>query len=615
MGTIGGLGSWVAVVFKSAFALVGMGAYLALYVDLPITITAIVLTVAFGLLNVFGAKETTLLQRILVGTLVVILTAFVVLGLARVGVSNVLSPEPEYGAFFREGFGGFFATIGLVFVSYAGLTKVASVAEEVENPDRNVPLGMILSLVTATAIYTLGTLVIVAVLPPGDLFGSLTPVADAGEAFLGWLPYDLGVTLIVVSAVAAFASTANAGIMSASRYPFAMAKDKLVTKRLAHLGAKGTPTLAIAATVITMILVLAIFDVESVAKLASAFQLLLFGLVCLAVIVMRESGIDSYRPGFHTPLYPWLPIAGILVSFWLILEMGALAILFTVALSIACGLYFQFYASHRVKRRGAIFHMHRQLGHQTFEGIEHELTSIVHERTQPQNLSYENVIARSALLDCNDGTYDRARLIEQMVRLGQERFGMEEEAIRSVFEGERMDVHAIRPNMYLAYKTVSGFENSELFIFRFGKNATVDILGASNVHTLMYLILPDQPAGLDLRIVGHLAEVAQGASFEKRWLAATNERELTDILVRDDHFVHMRVEDVPALSNELGVALGDVELPGSCLVVMIEREDTIIIAKPDVRLRAADLVSILGEPADLSQLFDPSYHHSMASKQ
>lgn len=607
MGTVGGLGSWVAVVFKSAFALVGMGAYLALYIDLPITVTAIALTIAFGLLNMFGAKETTLLQRILVGTLVVILTAFCIFGLARTGIADAFAPEPGYGSFFRDGFGGFFATIGLVFVSYAGLTKVASVAEEIENPDRNIPLGMTLSLATATAIYTAGTLVIVTVMPPQDLFGSLTPVADAGSRFLGWLPYDLGVTLIVVSAVAAFASTGNAGIMSASRYPYAMAKDKLLPAKLARLGKSGTPTLAIAITVLVMIGVLLAFDVESVAKLASAFQLLLFGLVCLAVIVMRESRIDSYRPGFRTPLYPWVPIAGVLLAFWLILEMGAVAILFTIALSVLCGLYYQLYASKRVKRRGAIFHMHRHLGHNTFEGIEHELTAIVHERTQPQNLSYESVVARSVLVDHTRGSFDRAALIEEMVALGQERFGMSEEAIRGVFEGERMDVHAIRPNMYLAYKTVPDIEESQLFIFRFGNRASVDILGARNVHTLMYLILPEEPAGLDLRIVGHLAEVAQSDRFEERWLAAKDENELAAVLVRDDHFVRERAAKIPALSSQLGKSLRDIDLPGSCLVMLVERDKQLMIAEPGLAIEADDLVSILGEPNDLSLLYDPTY--------
>ncbi|MEL6754166.1 MAG: amino acid permease, partial [Pseudomonadota bacterium] len=66
VGTIGGLGSWVAVVFKSAFALVGMGAYLALYINLPFTVTAVILTILFGAVNWIGAKETTNLQRVLV---------------------------------------------------------------------------------------------------------------------------------------------------------------------------------------------------------------------------------------------------------------------------------------------------------------------------------------------------------------------------------------------------------------------------------------------------------------------------------------------------------------------------------------------------------------------
>ena len=132
MGTIGGLGSWVAVVFKSAFALVGMGAYLGIYLDLPITLTAIVLTCVFGAVNYVGAKETTWLQRILVFLLVTILSAFVLFGLASVEIESLANPGDGYGALFTSGFVGFISTIGLVFVSYAGLTKVASAIVFVE---------------------------------------------------------------------------------------------------------------------------------------------------------------------------------------------------------------------------------------------------------------------------------------------------------------------------------------------------------------------------------------------------------------------------------------------------------------------------------------------------
>jgi len=296
MGTIGGLGSWIAVVLKSAFALVGMGAYLSLYLDLPFTVLAIVLTLAFGALNIFGAKETTFLQRILVATLIVILLAFIAVGLGQATGVTFLHPNSGTSTFVSSGFVGFISTIGLVFVSYAGLTKVASVAEEIENPDRNIPLGMTLSLFTATIIYTLGTLILINILPENELHASLTPIADAGRVMLDWVPFDLGVI-----------------------FPFAMAKDGLVPEGLSKLGKYSTPTNAIVLTVLAMIAVLVTFDVEAVAKLASAFQLLLFGLVCAAVIVMRESRIVSYKPGFRAPFYPWLPLAGIVIAIWLII--------------------------------------------------------------------------------------------------------------------------------------------------------------------------------------------------------------------------------------------------------------------------------------------------------
>ena len=138
VGTIGGLGSWIALIFKSAFALIGMGAYLSLYIDVPMLPLALVLTVIFGLLNVFGAKETAFLQRLLVSALVLIMGYFLLEGVEYLS-GNSLLPEMQKGNFLTNGFGGFASTVGLVFVSYAGLTKVASISEEVQNPDKAIP--------------------------------------------------------------------------------------------------------------------------------------------------------------------------------------------------------------------------------------------------------------------------------------------------------------------------------------------------------------------------------------------------------------------------------------------------------------------------------------------
>lgn len=614
MGTIGGLGSWVAVVFKSAFALVGMGAYLGIYLDISFTLLAIILTVVFGLINVIGAKETTLLQRVLVTALVVILTAFIIFGMSEVGGGSTFAPNDAEQSFFRSGLAGFVSTIGLVFVSYAGLTKVASVAEEVENPDVNIPLGMTLSLATATIIYTLGTLILINVLDQAVLEESLTPVADAGEVFLDWAPADLGVILIVVAAIAAFASTGNAGIMSASRYPYAMAKDKLIPAQLSELGRFGTPTRSVAMTVVAMILVLVALDVEAVAKLASAFQLVLFGLICVAVIVMRESRIDSYKPGFKAPLYPWLQIAGIIIAIWLISEMGLLAIGFTAAMLIGCVMWYRFYASGNLERRGAIFHVHQRLGEQKYEGLERELMTIIHDRTEDEDLSYEALIARSAVEDVRSGVHDEERLTALLGEIAHARFEAGDEIAAALAEDWLF--RPVGEGVYLSLGVRKQLSQPELIVCRFGPDAILALGGdadeadgesaeaddLADAHTLLFLVAPHRPVGLDLRLAGHIAEVVQSDNFTERWLGAPDEKALNGILMRDDHFYHGPVETLPFLVDQLGRTIGELELPPSCILAVIERDGELIIATPDVRLLAFDGVAIIGEPEGIQLL-------------
>jgi amino acid transporter len=610
-GTIGGLGSWVAVIFKSAFALVGMGAYLSLYIDLDFTLLAVILAIVFGLVNTFGAKETTMLQRVLVGTLVVILAAFTIFGLAETGLADSWQPNQGTKAFFNSGFVGFVATIGLVFVSYAGLTKVASVAEEVQNPDKNIPLGMILSLITATVVYTLGVIVIINVIPQQELYMkeggeiisySLTPVADAGRYFLGWVPYDLGIILIVVAAIAAFASTGNAGILSASRYPFAMAKDKLVPQRFAVIGKFGTPVFSIMVTVVTMIAVILLFDVEAVAKLASAFQLLLFGLICLAVIVMRESRIASYKPGFRSPFYPWTQVIGILISFWLIVEMGLVAIGFTGMLTIGCALWYQFYAAGSLQRRGAIFHIHARLGQMRYEGLERELMTIIHDRTQDENLSYESLIARCVVHTYTVGSYSREMIVEETKNIAHTSFGIETETLEQVFKSNAATLHPLSERVLLAYRSHEAIKRPELVVFKFGEGTTISAEGIGATHTIMMLLCPRRPAGLDLRLAGHLAEVVQAYDFDRRWMSASNDKDMNEILMRDDHFLHAPISDFPYLEAHVGQPLSEFDLPESCLIAIIERDGQIIIAAPKEVLQPGDLVAIIGEPEDLAKL-------------
>ncbi|MFV2039112.1 MAG: APC family permease, partial [Acidimicrobiales bacterium] len=218
-GTIAGMTTWLSLVMKDAFALVGMSAYLALVVDVPAKPTAVALIAAFAFLNIVGSKTTASVQIALVLFVLVVLTVFMVWGLPHVS-DGAGSLDP----FFTSGPNGMIAAIGLVFVSYGGLTKVASVAEEIRDPSRNIPLGMALSLAVSTVVYTLGVLVVVATVPADALHDDLAPIHTAAETFMP----AAGVAFVVAAALASFASAANAGILAAARYPMAMGRDGLL---------------------------------------------------------------------------------------------------------------------------------------------------------------------------------------------------------------------------------------------------------------------------------------------------------------------------------------------------------------------------------------------------
>ncbi len=115
--------------------------------------------------------------------------------------------------------------------------------------------------------------------------------------------------------------------------------DHIFPKVFKKLGKFGTPVFAILLTMAIIVFILAALDPTGIAKLASAFQLLMFAFVCLAVIIMRESKIDSYDPGYKSPLYPWMQVFGIISSLFLITEMGLMPILFSSALIVIGALW------------------------------------------------------------------------------------------------------------------------------------------------------------------------------------------------------------------------------------------------------------------------------------
>jgi len=615
VGTVGGLGTWLALILKSAFALVGMGAYLAIYVEVPIEPLAVGLTVVFMIINVVGAKETSSLQRILVTALVAIMVFFIVQGLFAVSIASPAELGDRFSPFLAFGFQGFIATVGFVFVSYAGLTKVASVAEEIRDPDRNIPLGMVLSLLTATVVYSVGVAILVAVLPPDELRHDLTPVATAAQAFFGWLPDGVGVGLIVAAAIAAFASTGNAGLLSASRYPLAMARDHLVSQRFGRLGRFRTPTFAIAVTALLMIGCIVFLDVEGIAKLASAFQLLLFSMLCLAVVIMRESGIEGYDPGFRSPMYPWLQIAGFITPFWLIAEMGELAVVFTLGMiGLAIGWYFA-YGRQRATRAGAIFHTFARLGELQHAGLDAELRGIVKEKGLRAEDPFDEVVARATVLDM-EAECPFAVVLQEAAAALSRRTGVPADVLRGGFEDElRAGFMPVAHGAALPHLRIAGdLDHPIMLLVRSREGVLVEARTGSagedaavrteRVYAMFFLLSPEDEPGRHLRLLGHLATHVDDEGFVDRWLAAGNADDLRATLLREERSLLVRLDPEGPLAGWVGHRVRNLDLPPDLLIALVRRQGHGIISQGDLVLEAKDRLTVIGTPEAIRKLAD-----------
>ena len=303
-----------------------------------------VLAILLVALNLRGLHQTAKLQSILVTIVLALLAAFIIFGMPN-------TQPKRFEPFLSEGLQGLFSATAVVFVSYIGVTKVASVAEEVKRPGRNIPLSILTSVGIALVLYPAVVAVMVGVTPAAELAGTETPILTAAAQFLG----TYGQYIVAGVAVLALLSMANAGVIASARYPFAMARNSLAPPFLAKIGKKsGAPVAGITVTGIALILLVLFVPLIELAKLASAFQLLVFALVNLALIAFRESHLDWYKPEFRSPFYPAPQVFGIVASLLLLTQMGIVPLVGAIVLVFAgVGWYRVFGKSRAVKESAA----------------------------------------------------------------------------------------------------------------------------------------------------------------------------------------------------------------------------------------------------------------------
>jgi mannitol/fructose-specific phosphotransferase system IIA component (Ntr-type) len=420
------------------------------------------------------------------------------------------------------------------------------------------------------------------------------------------------VALIVVAAIAAFASTGNAGALSASRYPLAMARDRLVSPRFEALGRFRTPTFSILVTGLLMVVVILLLDVAGIAKLASAFQLVLFSLLNLAVVIMRESRIEAYDPGFRSPLYPWMQIFGILAPVWLITEMGQMAILFTLGLvALTVGWYFH-YARARVVRAGAIFHTFERLGELRHRGLDLELRSIVREKGLRKDDPFDVVVARAPVLDI-EKPVDFATLSRLAAGVFTSGAGVPVERLEADFvAGMSTGGVPVAHGAALPHIRIAGLPGPLMLLARCrrgieapkqsGPGADAETL--RSVRAVFFLVSAAEHPAIHLRLLGHVATLVEDPNFLTRWLEARDESDLKATLLRDEHWLTIRVGETPLTLEWVGRTLVSLELPEGCLMALIQRDGRSLIPGGSTMLYAGDHVTIIGDPQAIRAIAD-----------
>jgi amino acid transporter/mannitol/fructose-specific phosphotransferase system IIA component (Ntr-type) len=521
MGTIEGLLTWISISLKGSFALVGMAAFTQLVFPADARLIALGLCLFFLVLNFIGVKEAGKAQIILVVLLLALLIMYVTKGLSNVKVQN-FAPFAPYGI------AAVFSTAGFVFVSYGGLLKIASIAEEVKDPGKTVPLGMILSLVSVGILYTFVVFITSGVLGAEQLDHSLTPISDGAMVFLG----GGGKIALGIAAILAFISTANAGIMSASRYPLALSRDHLLPDIFRRVHPKfKTPDFSIFVTGIIMVSAL-FLDLYMLVKVASTVLIFTFIFSCLCVIIMRESKVQNYRPQFHSPLYPWVQIIGVFGCWLLVVNMGKEA-LFIGSILFACGLtVFWFYGRSRVNRDFALLHLIEHITPRELVDVslETELKEIILERDEVIKDRFDKIIEEGMVIDIQG-----SMTMHDFFKLASEKMSKELHIDSSVFlelllERERQSSTVLSPGLAIPHIIIEGIQTFSILIARC-KEGIIFPGKERKVHMVFVIAGTKDERNFHLRALSAIAQIVQDPHFEERWMSAKSEEALRDLVL------------------------------------------------------------------------------------
>ncbi|MBN2316262.1 MAG: amino acid permease, partial [Sedimentisphaerales bacterium] len=521
VGTISSFLSWTALCLKSAFAVFGIAEILYVTFGLPVLLTSFFLCCFFVALNIFGVKESAKFEVVLVLGLFIIMFLLIFGGIGKLSSNNFVP-------LFPQGVNPVLITAGFVFISFGGLLNIASVSGEVRNPTKNIPRGMILSVITVTLAYVAILVVTVGILPGDKLSASLTPVADAGRVLFG----HAGYVIVSIGALLAFITTANAGILSASRYPLALSEDKLLPGVVSKLTKrKKSPIVAVSITGLLIYLCM-LLDLATLVKLGSTVILTLYVLTNIGVIMLREGRIQNYKPVFQVPFYPWINLAGVALFILLIFDMGFVAVEMSISLVIMATAIYFFYGRKRHKIEYALLHLIERLINRKITGsnLEEELKQIIIHRDELRIDRFHNLVEESSIIDIKQ----RMELDGFLKLISEEISGeiglKSDKIIELLKKREEEGSTAITPFVAIPHIIIPGQDKFKLVVVRCKQG--IQFTGNNDcVKAVFVLFGTKDERTFHLKALSAIAQIIQDRHFEKAWFSAKDEQQIRDILL------------------------------------------------------------------------------------
>jgi amino acid transporter/nucleotide-binding universal stress UspA family protein len=299
-GAVVGPGNWLGLVFATGFYLIGFAQYMAYFLPIPTWAPALGAGLFFVFLNYRGAKLSGRVQNVIVVLLILILALFVIRGLPNID-PRLHQPFAPYG------WGAVVANVGLIIVSFTGFEKISTIAEEIKQPERNLPLAIVGSVIIATALYGTILYVTTGILSYRVIADFQAPLVEAAQRVMS----VVGIAGMSLAALLATASSANAAIMASSRINFAMGRDRLLPGWFNKIHPRYlTPHRSILVTGGLAILLALSGQAAILAEISSALFMVSYTLLSLGLLVMHRTHPSWYRPAYRVPLYPWLPVMG-----------------------------------------------------------------------------------------------------------------------------------------------------------------------------------------------------------------------------------------------------------------------------------------------------------------